>query len=135
MGWKQFCRDEDGISLVFVTITLPVILGLGLLVIDGSRYFSLHNDLQKGADALALAAGAELDGGSDAITRANRAIANLVQNRSNFSDDGLENITSADVTTRYLFEIPADDDDLITADYEVDMSDLVVASVQARFVE
>jgi hypothetical protein len=135
MWWNRFRQSEDGVSLVLVTITLPVIIGLALLVIDGSRVYSLHNDLQKGADALALAAGAELDGTSDAIERADRAIATLVQNRSNFSDDGLEDIAAADVTVRYLEEIPADDDDPITADFEVDMSDPVAASRDARFVE
>ena len=135
MWCKRFCRSEEGVSLVFVTVALPVIMGFALLVIDGSRVFSLHNDLQKGADALALAAGAELDGTSDAIERAERAITNLVQNRSNFSDDGLDDITIDDVSRRYLLEIPADDDDPITDAYEVDMSDLAAASREARFVE
>nr|WP_246684365.1 pilus assembly protein TadG-related protein [Mesorhizobium sp. B2-6-5] len=48
---------------------LPVLVGFSLLAIDMSRASSLHNDPQKGVDALALAAAAELDGRSDNITR------------------------------------------------------------------
>lgn len=132
MRIKGLLQSEDGVSLILVTITLPVIIGFALLVIDGSRAYSLHNDLQKGADALALAAAAELDGSSDAITRAGRAIANLVQNRSNFSDDGLQNITSADVTARYLTSIPASDD----LEYpQVAAARVTNVGADARFVE
>src|SRR5687767_839694 len=104
MWWKRFCQSEDGVSLVLVTITLPVILGLGLLVIDGSRFYSLHNDLQKAADAFALAAAAELDGANDAIERADRALANLVQNVSSFSTEGTSNPfdVETEVVVRYL---------------------------------
>jgi hypothetical protein len=123
MWWKRFCQSEDGVSLVLVTITLPVILGLGLLVIDGSRFYSLHNDLQKAADAFALAAAAELDGANDAIERADRALANLVQNVSSFSTEGTSNPfdVETEVVVRYLSDIPEDDDlaieeDMVTTD-------------------
>ncbi|MGT2466642.1 pilus assembly protein TadG-related protein [Mesorhizobium atlanticum] len=65
---------------------LPAIMGLSLLAIDMSRMNNLHNDLQKGTDALALAAAAELNGRSDAWTRAENALTNLVANNTTFSN-------------------------------------------------
>src|SRR5438067_36221 len=85
---RAFWNDQRGIAMILVAIMLPVIIGFALLVIDMSRANSLHNDLQKGADAFALAAAAELDGGTDAITRADSALATLVNNTYRFSDQG-----------------------------------------------
>jgi Flp pilus assembly protein TadG len=133
MIWKRFCRSEDGTALVLVTIALPVLIGLALLVIDGGRVFGLHNSLQKGADALAIAAAAELDGSSDAIERASRAIANLVQNSATFADS-LSGITEDDVTARYLSCLPeSDDNSMSDPDYIADC--LTASSHAARFVE
>ena len=101
---------------------LPVIIGFALLVIDMSRANNLHNDLQKAADALALAGAAELDGNADAWGRAERAMANLVINNSRFSsmaartdidNGGIVNGTTAcrtggDISWCFLETIPAD---------------------------
>ena len=66
--------DTSGVILPYVTIMLVVIVGTSVLALDGSRYMSLQTQLQKAADAFALAAAAELDRFPDAIDRANRAI-------------------------------------------------------------
>lgn len=84
---RQFGQDERGLAMILVAIMLPVLMGFALLVIDGSRAQNLHNDTQRGADALAIAAGAELDGGSDSWIRAARALENLVDNDTRFSDE------------------------------------------------
>ena len=66
--------DTDGFILPYVTILLVVIIGMSVLAVDGARYVSLQTQLQNGADQLALAAAAELNGQTDAITRADAAL-------------------------------------------------------------
>src|SRR4051812_44186699 len=99
---RQFAADERGIALILVAIMLPVLIGFALLAIDMSRAESLHNDLQKGADAYALAMAAELDGNADSITRANNAKANLLANETKFSTTGDHTLTPADLTVTFL---------------------------------
>jgi Flp pilus assembly protein TadG len=52
---KAFWGDTDGVILPYVTMMLVVVVGVSVLALDGSRYFSLQTQLQNGADALALA--------------------------------------------------------------------------------
>ncbi|HEX9906302.1 MAG TPA: pilus assembly protein TadG-related protein, partial [Propylenella sp.] len=117
MWCKRFSRSEDGVSLVFVTVALPALVGFALLAVDASRVYNLHYDLQKGADAFALAAAAELDRSGDACERAERAIANLLANRHSLSDLGIHTLVPGDVTPHYLDALPPDDDDPIDAAY------------------
>jgi len=128
--FRRFLRDQQGVALVLVTVMLPVMMGFALLVIDRSRAFNLHSDLQKAADALALAGAAELDGKSDAITRAQRAMQNLIENQSRFSDAGPHLVAyPTDVTARYLKDLPAKDSDPIPA------TDVTTDPLIADFVE
>ena len=106
---ERFAADESGVALIFVAVMIPVLVGFSVLAIDMARVNSLHNDVQSGLDALALAAAAELDGNADAITRADRAVANLLANQSKFSTAGNHTLTSSDVTVTYLTAIPASD--------------------------
>ena len=122
---QAFWRDQSGIALILVAIMLPVIIGFSLLVIDMSRANTLHNDLQKAADAFALAAAAELDGQSGAWARAERAMDRLVENESYFSTAGVTtlkagqrggtaNINSAgNISWRFLKELPQNDADAV----------------------
>lgn len=131
---RKFWRDQRGIALLLVTIMLPAIIGFSLLAIDMSRVNNMHNDLQKGADALSLAGAAELDGKSDSITRADRAIQTLVANRYVFSTAGPpQTLTSAGITRRYLKSLPADDSAPIPAASVI--TDEVADAKKARFVE
>src|SRR3989442_14597942 len=79
-------RGRDGTVAIYVTILLPFLIGGALLTVDAGRLHSLQTFLQAGADALALAGAAELDGHPDAITRADNAIANLVTNKMRLGD-------------------------------------------------
>jgi Flp pilus assembly protein TadG len=117
---KRFIHDERGQALILVTVMLPALIGFSLLAIDMARVNNLHNDLQKAADAFALAAAAELDGWADAEDRAERALANLVQNTSRFSNAGTHILSTADsdITWRFLDDLPASDADPITVEYE-----------------
>jgi Flp pilus assembly protein TadG len=133
---RNFWNDQRGIALILVSITLPALIGFSLLAIDMSRVNNLHNDLQKGADALALATAAELDGRSDSITRADRALANIVTgNKYTFSTTAgpPATLSSAGVTRRYLKSLPGADNLPILAANVI--TDEVTDSKLARYVE
>src|SRR5262245_36864702 len=85
---RRFLKSERGTAFVFFAITLPVLMGLALLVIDVGRGNNVGSDVQKNADALALAAARELDGATDAITRANNAVTAYVRNQVRFAGNG-----------------------------------------------
>lgn len=112
----RFLRDDGGQAMVFVAILIPVLIGFSLLTIDMSRVNNLHNDLQKAADAFAIAGAAELDGGSDAIERATRAITNLVANQSRFSTAGTHTLVIGDIDIAFLDDLPASDATALNAD-------------------
>src|SRR5881396_3894914 len=88
---RRLARDERGAVLIYVSLALTVFMGFTALVIDGGRLFTLDTEMQSAADALALAGAAELDGNSDAITRADKAMGKasgvtaLVQNNQTFA--------------------------------------------------
>jgi len=121
----RLARDESGAALIYVSIALTVFMGFAALVIDGSRLFALDTELQSAADAIALAGAAELDGSADAQTRADAAMANLVQNNQTFGT-GAAAITG--FSRRFLDELP-DDDQAITSDFEA------ADAASSRFVE
>ncbi|TIN22133.1 MAG: hypothetical protein E5Y31_18960 [Mesorhizobium sp.] len=135
---RAFWNDQRGVAMILVAIMLPVIVGFALLVIDLSRANSLHNDLQKGADAFALAAAAELDGRTDAIIRGNRAIDNLLANESRFSTSGTHTLArQPDLTVTFLSGIPANDSTALNA-YGIDANGTNWATTDpklATFVE
>lgn len=113
---RAFWNDQRGIAMILVAIMLPVLIGFALLAIDMSRANGLHNDLQKGVDALALATAAELDGRSDSITRANLAASTLLTDqKTKFSTAGDHTLALSDVTVTYLTGIPASDTTRLSA--------------------
>ncbi|KAA2234948.1 pilus assembly protein TadG-related protein [Salinarimonas soli] len=105
---------RGGGVLLPVALVLPVLVGFAMLVVDGGRFMNLHASVQSGADALALAAAAELDRRPDSIQRADRAIATLVRNDQRFGQ-GTGRIDAGAVDVRYLWSLPARDSDPITA--------------------
>jgi Flp pilus assembly protein TadG len=76
----KLIEDETGQILIYFTILLPVIMGMIGLALEGGRVLMLNSQLQNLADAAALAGARELDGGSDAITRATSAAESLLSN-------------------------------------------------------
>jgi Putative Flp pilus-assembly TadE/G-like len=70
--------DQNGMVLPYVTAMMAILMGLAMLGTDLSRYMDLHSQLQKAADAFALAGAAELDGQAGARARATAAINNLM---------------------------------------------------------
>src|SRR5262245_20655391 len=66
-------KDQRGSILIQFTIMLIAIMGMVGLALNGGRLMMLHSDLQKLADAAALAGAAKLDGTANAITNADAA--------------------------------------------------------------
>ncbi|RWG54850.1 MAG: pilus assembly protein [Mesorhizobium sp.] len=132
---REFWNDQRGIAMILVAIMLPALIGFAVLMIDMSRAGNLHNDLQKGADAMALATAGELDGRSDSIIRADRALANLIANKYQFANgaDVPTILARAGVTRRYLRSLPPSDDDAIRAADVI--TDEVTGAKEAQFVE
>ena len=102
---RVFWHDTDGIVLPYVTIVLIAIIGISLLALDGARLMSFQTNLQNRADAISVAAAAELDRTPTAIARALRAI-------NAFGQLSSENIKVGDV--RFLSSLPLRDSDPIT---------------------
>ena len=110
--FHRFLHDRSGAVLIYVTASLPVLIGFGLLAIDVGRLTTLQSTLQHGADALALAGGAELDRRPDAIVRANRAIANLINGNTSLFGTSVVTINNSSVTANYYQSIKDDPSDL-----------------------
>jgi Putative Flp pilus-assembly TadE/G-like len=117
---ESLWRDTRGIILPYVTVMLVVIIGVAVLAIDGARYMELQTQLQNGADALALAAAAELDRTPTAIQRAMNAI-------TKFGGWSNRNVKVADI--KFLSSLPVRDSDPIT------LGNLTNDPTRAAFVE
>ena len=125
---RSIWADTDGVILPYVTLMLVVFIGVAVLALDGARYMSLQTQLQKGADALAIAGAAELDRLPDAITRATNAVNNLVSNSSQFGTGGGVNVSVSSV--RFLSSLPSSD-----TTYPIPNANVTTNSIQARFIE
>jgi hypothetical protein len=99
--------------------------GLSLVIIDLGRGNNAHSDLYAAADAMALAAAGELDGGPGAIIRAKVAMAEIRNSVSFLSlEDGEFDITLGYVDEEgnafnviFLTDIPVSDEDPIDQDW------------------
>ncbi|MFT2213410.1 TadE/TadG family type IV pilus assembly protein [Rhizobium giardinii] len=123
---RRFWNDNRGYVIALTLISMPMLLGFSLLVIDVGRTGNLHTDLQNAVDAMALTGARELDGRDDAITRAEAAIEKLA-NTAAFAGGGAgmslgSSLTvsydagddaASTVTVTFLKAIPDDDDDPI----------------------
>lgn len=113
----RFLRAEHGYAMVIILMLMPVFIWVCLLVIDIARGNSAQSDMAAAADALALAGARELDGQTDAIARAQAAMASL-SNTVNFLglDASGAHVTlhyasdGGDFLVRFLTDIPASDD-------------------------
>ncbi len=125
--FKMIASDLSGAFAVWAALLAPVMITGAALSVDAARMYNLDQELQSAADALARAGAAELNQRSDSITRADRAIANLVSNSQKFGNQGSGEVLAK--TVRYLKELPDNDYDLVTTDMET------TEPKEARFVE
>lgn len=133
----QFFRSQNGFALILTLVMLPVFIGLCALVIDVGRAFNAQADMQAAADALAVAGARELDGESDAITRAVAAMEKLSNGVDFTRLDAARLVVSTKGASKsaasvFLTEIPESDDTPIDAAYINDHSTKV--GTLARYV-
>lgn len=126
-------RDESGIILPYVTVMLVVFIGFASLALDAARYVSLQTQLQKAADAAAIAGAAELDRFSTSTTRANTAVLTMLSNNTLFGPSGDVPVTIQSV--RFLSALPASDTTVATTALCTGNGCTAAQSIQARFVE
>ena len=106
---RDFAEDEEGALIIIVAAALVVLIGLIALSFDLGRVGVTQTDLQGYADSIALAAAGELDGGSDAITRAQAAAANLIADQKILGSGDNTLFGESDYTLVFLTDLPADD--------------------------
>jgi Flp pilus assembly protein TadG len=70
---QNFRRDARGSVIIYTAVALPVLLGFVGLAIDAGNLYSLTTQLQKAADASALAGAKSLTGGVGSIANARAA--------------------------------------------------------------
>ena len=105
----DIATDEDGSILPFVGVSLAVLLGMVALSFDLGRQNLTRIELQSYADSVALAAAGELDGRSDAITRATAAAANLISDTQSFGSGARTLQGAGEYALTFLTALPAGD--------------------------
>ena len=84
---RTLFNDQRGAIAPTVALALVGLIAVGGLAFDYARLGTMDTELQQAADQAALAAATQLDGKSEAITRANAAANSLVVNRTSFAND------------------------------------------------
>lgn len=105
---RRFITTEDGGMMFFWVICSGCVMGFAALSYDLGRMAVTQTELQSYADQVALAAAGELDGGGNAIIRANSAVNTLITDTQTFGV-GATTLTAADVTVTYHQTLPAAD--------------------------
>ncbi|MCB2134333.1 MAG: hypothetical protein KDE08_00050 [Rhodobacteraceae bacterium] len=125
---RAYWRDETGGILVLWMVCLTLVLGIVAMSFDMGRIASTQTELQSFADSVALAAAGELDGNSDAITRANRAAANLIADTQTFAT-GSQALTTSDFTLDFYRTLPSSDLASISSGQTTNARDAIYARV------
>ncbi|MFC4596284.1 pilus assembly protein TadG-related protein [Sphingobium tyrosinilyticum] len=84
---NSLLRSTSGAVAPTVALSLFGLIAAGGIAFDYARMASLDSELQTAADQAALAAATQLDGKSNARTRATNAVNNLIQNDARFAND------------------------------------------------
>src|SRR6185312_13755462 len=97
-GQKRNCgaQSREGFVLLSTAVAMVGVVGLLGLAVDVGRMYVVKSELQAYADNAALAATWALDGTSQGLTNASRAIQNVAgnpfaSNRWNFATQGVAN--------------------------------------------
>ncbi|MCB2126215.1 MAG: hypothetical protein H6897_15115 [Rhodobacteraceae bacterium] len=126
---RTFGRDEAGTILVFWAMALVMLLGMVALSFDIGRLAATQSELQSYADHVALAAAGELDGRSDAITRATAAAANFVTDSQTFGSGSRALGGGADYAIGFYDSLPASDTGSLAPGQTTVPEDAIYASV------
>ena len=87
-GWRQIKGSKGGAVAPLLGLSLFALIGMGGIAFDYSRMASMDTELQNAADQAALAAATQLDGEAGSRARAISAARNLIENLTDFANDG-----------------------------------------------
>lgn len=126
---RNMLENQDGATLAYAAIFMAAMLGVVGLSYDLGRHYLVSIELQKAADAAAVAGAYQIDPGANQATVATKianAVADtagpLTQNANTFGSDSA-NVGVVTVTNRNLSGIPPLDSDVIDASYEASSSE------------
>jgi Flp pilus assembly protein TadG len=84
---RALWKNSDGAVAPTVALSLTALIAAGGIAFDYSRMASMDTELQSAADQAALAAAAQLDGNSNACSRASAAAHAMLANRTYMAND------------------------------------------------
>jgi Flp pilus assembly protein TadG len=129
---RQLWTSESGSVAPIVAISLFALIGAAGIGFDYSRLVGMHTELQNAADHAALAAAAQLDGKTNARSRATLSAQSLVTNLALFANDGANRgVTVA--TGNVIFYQDKAKTTLSTSDANAYFVQVTVDTKQARY--
>lgn len=139
---KGLLQSTSGAVAPTVALSLFGLIAAGGIAFDYARMASLDSELQTAADEAALAAATQLDGKTDACSRAANAASALIRNDTRFANDGnasglavtIQNEPTCDRTGFIKFYKNKDRSDTgALTDADVNFVEVTVNSRTARF--
>lgn len=85
---RSLFRNTDGAVAPTIALSLVGLIAAGGIAFDYARLAAMDTELQNAADQAALAAATQLDGQTNATTRAIAAAQSLLANQTRFGNDG-----------------------------------------------
>ena len=85
---SEFGRNQSGAVAATYAIALTALVAIAGVGFDYGRMASLDTELQNASDQAALAGASQLDGRTNACSRASAAVTNFVANNTRFANDG-----------------------------------------------
>ena len=124
-------KDDAGGIIVFWAVCLTAVLGIVALSYDIGQKAATQSELQSFADQVALAAAGELDGKSDAITRATNAAENLIIDTQTFASGTHALAGNTTYTMTFYRTLPGSDTASIDPGVTTDPARAVYARARA----
>jgi Flp pilus assembly protein TadG len=81
--FRRFRKDTRGSVMIYIGLTLPILLGISGLAVDGSIWFANKRSMQATADAAAFSAALEMTRVNDDALAKSRAMADAQDNQYN----------------------------------------------------
>lgn len=106
---KRFVQDQAGTASILWAFSLVAFLGLLAATYEVGRISTTHGELQSFVDNVALAAAGELDGQTDAITRATAAASALIADNATFNTGSRVLAGGSDYTLTFHAALPSSD--------------------------
>src|SRR5688572_696695 len=84
---RNLCRNADGAVAPTIALSLLALIAVGGIAFDYARLASMDTELQNAADQAALAAASQLDGETNACSRAAAAARTMITNLTLMAND------------------------------------------------